>query len=85
MPHRGGRPGCYSNFHEGNLAICGRFEGAQVAGLNTVLSQLRTNAGNQHVIVGVLMVRAILQKTEVNQVVDELGVVFAYSANSRRV
>ena len=63
----------HSDFHEGNLAIRGRLEGAQVTRLNTVLGQFRANAGNQHIVVGVLVVRSVFQKTEVNQVTDELG------------
>ena len=44
-----------------------------MAGLNTVLGQLCAHAGNQHIVVGVLHIRAIFEQSEINQFTDQLG------------
>ena len=75
----------HRDFHEGDFAVCCRLERAQVAGLNTVLGQLCAHAGNQHIVVGVLHIRAILSSPKSISSRISSGVVLAYSASSRRV
>ena len=44
-----------------------------MAGLNAVLGQLCAHAGDQHVVIGVLHIRAIFEQSKVNQLANQFG------------
>ena len=44
-----------------------------MTGLNAVLGQLRAHAGDQHVVIGVLHIRAIFEQSKVNQLANQFG------------
>ena len=44
-----------------------------MTGLNAVLGQFCTDAGNQHIVIGVLHVRTVFEQSKVNQLADQFG------------
>ena len=64
--------GCHCDFHQGNFTLGCGLKGAQVAGLNAVLSQFHTGAYGHQIKVVITLGRILFQQVVVQQIVDQI-------------